>query len=145
MDRGIAFARLGVFRRTDQESKQRARLQAVVFGRHDFGLPCGNCPLVAAADPPDLFDRANCLFDSANVANPQGSSPTTHKATLRERSATLGASFHRYTRRWGFRCLVALLPDRDLLLSAKHLFSAAIIGVAAITPLRPARQQLKFR
>jgi hypothetical protein len=28
----------GVFRRTDQESKQRARLRAIVFGRHDFEL-----------------------------------------------------------------------------------------------------------
>src|SRR5262245_32807174 len=69
MDWGIAFARLGVFRRTDQESKQRARVRAVVFGRHAFGLPCGNRPLVAPANPPDLSDRAKDLLDSANVAN----------------------------------------------------------------------------
>src|SRR5262249_28533687 len=45
-------------------------------------------------------------------------------------SVALGASFHRYTRRWRFRCLVALPPHRDLLLCAKHLFIAATCQLA---------------
>src|SRR5262249_34074398 len=46
-------------------------------------------------------------------------------------SVTLGASFHRYTRRWRFRCLVAWPPHRDLLLCAKHLFIAATCQLVA--------------
>src|SRR5215813_657033 len=46
-------------------------------------------------------------------------------------SVTLGASFHRYTSRWRFRCLVALPPHRDLLLCAKHLFIAATCQLVA--------------